>query len=305
MSYFLLRRLSMAVLVAITVSVVGFLLMRLSGDLAAELAGEGASPADIANLAKLYGLDRPLPVQYVDWAARLVQGDLGQSLFSGQPVAELISQRAGVTAWLAVLALIFSLAVGIPMGVLAAAFANTWIDRVIAVISVLGQAVPNFWFGLMALIVFAVWLGWLPIAGAATPAHFVLPVITLGLSIMPQFVRVTRSGVLDALGADYIRTARSKGLVPWRVFARHALPNALLPVVSLAAVTFGYLLGGSVIVEAVFAINGLGLLAYSAILASDFPVVQAVVVIISFVYVALTLLADLINAWIDPRLRRT
>ncbi|MEZ5652559.1 MAG: ABC transporter permease [Burkholderiaceae bacterium] len=303
MTALLARRVVMAVLVAVIVSVIGFMLMRLSGDLAAELAGDDASPADVARIAALYGLDRPLPVQYLDWAGKLLHGDFGKSLFSGQGVAELIQQRAGVTLVLALLALAFALTLGIALGVLAAAFANTVIDRLIAVVAVFGQAVPNFWFGLMMLILFSVWLGWLPVSGDKTPAHFVLPVITLGLSIMPQFVRVTRSGVLDALGADYIRTARSKGLPAARVFVRHALANAVLPVVSLSAVTLGYLLGGSVIVESVFAINGLGLLAYSAILTSDFPVVQAVVVIVSFVYVLLTLAADLVNAWLDPRLR--
>ena len=303
MFHLVYRRIPMAFLVALTVSILGFLLLRLSGDLAAELAGERATAEDIAEIARLYGLDRPLIIQYFDWVWHVLQGDFGTSLFTGEKVSALVSQRIGVTVILAVASLLLALILGIPMGVLAAAFPNTAIDRTIAVVAVFGQAVPNFWFGLLMLVVFSVWLGWFPIAGAETPMHFVLPVITLGLSVMPQFVRVTRSGVLDALGADYIRTARSKGLRPTRVFMRHALRNAILPVVSLSAVTLGFLLGGSVIVESVFAINGIGLLAYSSILSNDFPVVQAIVVIVSFVYVFLTLLSDVINAWLDPRLR--
>lgn len=303
MFHLVYRRIPMAFLVALTVSILGFLLLRLSGDLAAELAGERATAEDIAEIARLYGLDRPLIIQYFDWVWHVLQGDFGTSLFTGEKVSALVSQRIGVTVILAVASLLLALVLGIPMGVLAAAFPNTVIDRTIAVVAVFGQAVPNFWFGLLMLVVFSVWLGWFPIAGAETPMHFVLPVITLGLSVMPQFVRVTRSGVLDALGADYIRTARSKGLRPTRVFMRHALRNAILPVVSLSAVTLGFLLGGSVIVESVFAINGIGLLAYSSILSNDFPVVQAIVVIVSFTYVFLTLLSDVINAWLDPRLR--
>tara|TARA_R100000322_G_scaffold135285_1_gene91128 strand:- start:7171 stop:8055 length:885 start_codon:yes stop_codon:yes gene_type:complete len=293
----------MALLVALTVSILGFALLRLSGDLVRELAGDTAGPEQLAEVARAYGLDKPLPIQYLNWLWDLLRGDFGTSLFTGEAVSSLIATRAGPTIILALASLVVAVAIGVPLGVLAAANPNTFTDRLIAVVAVFGQAVPNFWFGLVMLVIFAVKLKWLPVAGDDTAAHFVLPVITLALSIMPQFVRVTRSGVLDAMGADYIRTARSKGIPTRRLYMRHALRNAILPVVSLSAVTLGFLLGGSVIVESVFSINGLGLLAYSSILSNDFPVVQAIVVIVSIVYVFLTLLSDAVNAWIDPRLR--
>ncbi|MAM62349.1 ABC transporter permease [Maritimibacter sp. UBA3975] len=299
----ILRRIPMALLVALTVSILGFALLRLSGDLVRELAGDTAGPEQLAEVARAYGLDKPLPIQYLNWLWDLLRGDFGTSLFTGEAVSSLIATRAGPTIILALASLVVAVAIGVPLGVLAAANPNTFTDRLIAVVAVFGQAVPNFWFGLVMLVIFAVKLKWLPVAGDDTAAHFVLPVITLALSIMPQFVRVTRSGVLDAMGADYIRTARSKGIPTRRLYMRHALRNAILPVVSLSAVTLGFLLGGSVIVESVFSINGLGLLAYSSILSNDFPVVQAIVVIVSIVYVFLTLLSDAVNAWIDPRLR--
>lgn len=297
------KRLAMALFVALVVSIIGFLLLRFSGDLARELAGEEASAKDIADVARLYGLDRSLFVQYLDWIAAVLSGDLGKSLFTGQPVAELIETRIGSTAALAFGSLIFALIAGVPLGVIAASRPNTWIDRTAAVLAVSGQAIPNFWFGLMMMLLFGVWLQLTPISGDETAAHFILPIFTLGLSVMPQFVRVTRSGMIDALGADYVRTARAKGLRRRRVLFRHALRNAVLPVVSLAAVSLGFLLGGSVIVESVFGIHGLGLLAYESIQRNDFPVVQTVIVFLSFVYVALTLIADLVNAWLDPRIR--
>jgi peptide/nickel transport system permease protein len=233
----------------------------------------------------------------------VLTGDLGKSLFTGESVADLIMNRIGPTLILASFSLIVALALGVPLGVISAARPNSWVDRATAILSVSGQAIPNFWFGLVLIVVFSVWLRWTPVSGSETWANFILPVATLGLSVMPQFVRITRNEMLEALGADYIRTARSKGIRPSRVLFRHALRNAALPVVSLAAVTFGFLLGGTVIVESVFGINGLGLMAFEGILSGDFPIVQMVVVMIALAYVALNLLADVINVWLDPRLR--
>lgn len=303
MSRYLIRRLFLSLLVAITVSIIGFVLLRLSGDLARELAGDNATADDVAKTAALYGLDKPMVLQYFDWVGGVFRGDLGRSLFTNESVATLISDRIMVTVYLAVGALIFALAIGIPLGVLSAAKPNSLIDRASLTLAVFGQAIPNFWFGLILIVVFGVWLRWLPISGSETPIHFVLPIVTLGLSVMPQFTRLTRSGMLEALNANFIRAARSKGLSRRKILFRHALPNALLPIVSLAAVTFGFLLGGSVIVEAVFSLNGIGYLAYTSILRQDFPVVQSIVVMISLVYIVLTLVADLINARIDPRIR--
>lgn len=320
---FLVRRLVIAVLVAFTVSVIGFSLLRLSGDLAAILAGENATQEDIQRIAQSYGLDKPWIVQYWNWIASALQGDLGQSLFTHEPVTELIMSRIGVTATLAFSSLIFALVIAIPLGVLAAVKANTWIDRSALFVSVSGQATPNFWMALILIYVFGVWwrqatvlgvklseisilglqLTGLPISGSGTWQHFIMPVLTLGTSIMPSIMRLTRTGMLDVLSSDYIRTARAKGLPGRSVLFKHALRNAILPVVSLAAVQLGFLLGGSVIVESIFALNGLGYLAFQSITRIDFPVVQSILVFLACTYILLTLLSDLVNAKLDPRVR--
>jgi peptide/nickel transport system permease protein len=303
MGRFIVRRVIIAAFVALTVSVIGFGLLRMSGDLAHQLAGDDARPAQIAEVARRYGLDRPFYVQYVDWAGQALSGNLGRSLFTNEPVAQLIRERIGVTLKLAILSILFAFLVAVPLGVLAAVRANSLIDRGALTLAVFGQAIPNFWFGLILIVVFGVTLRWLPISGSDSLANFVLPTVTLGFTVMPPFMRLTRSGMLDVLGADYIRTARAKGLRPMSVIFKHALRNAILPIVSLLAVTFGFLLGGSVIVESVFALNGIGLLAFQSIVRADFPVVQAIIVFVSFAYIGLTFLADVVNAWLDPRIR--
>lgn len=303
MGRFFVQRLGVAVLVAITVSIIGFALLRVSGDLAADLAGEDATPAEIAEIAALYGLDRPLHEQYLSWAANALGGDLGQSLFTNEPVMDLILERVGVTILLSLYSLVLALAIAIPLGVLAAIRANTSIDRAALGVAVFGQAIPNFWFGLILIYLFGVLLRWLPISGSSSFAHFILPTVALGTAVMPALMRLTRTGMLEVLEADFIRTARAKGLRPGAVFFKHALRNAILPVVSLSAVSLGFLLGGSVIVETVFALNGIGLLAYESILRSDFPVVQSILVFVSLAYIVLTLASDLINARLDPRIR--
>jgi peptide/nickel transport system permease protein len=300
---FLIHRAIIALLVAVTVSIIGFTLLRLSGDLASALAGDTATAEQIAKTAHLYGLDRPFYVQYLDWVWKALHGDLGRSLFTNEPVTFLIGQRIGVTAQLSVMALAFALILAIPLGVVAATRPNSWIDRLALSLSVFGQAMPNFWFGLILIIVFGVMLRWLPISGTEHFSNFILPMVTLGTSVMPAIMRITRTGMLDALDSDYIRTARAKGLSTGSVLFKHALRNAILPVVSLTAVSLGFLLGGSVIVESVFALNGIGYLAFQSILRTDFPVVQSIVVFVSFCYILLTLLSDLINAYLDPRIR--
>ncbi len=303
MAQFLLQRLTISLLVAVTVSIIGFSLLRLSGDLAAELAGEDATAEEIAQVAKSYGLDRPFHIQYLDWVGKALQGDLGRSLFTNEPVLELITTRLPVTVQLATYSLILALLVALPLGVLAAMKQNTWIDRLALSIAVFGQAIPSFWFALLMILFFGVILRWLPISGTDTWRHFIMPTITLSTFAMPQFMRLTRTGMLDVLESDFIRTARAKGLSPMIVLWKHALRNAVLPVVSLAAVAFGFLIGGSFIVESIFAVNGVGFLALESIIRQDFPVVQSIVVFISFVYIVLTLLSDLINAQLDPRIR--
>lgn len=303
MGRFFLQRLAVAALVAVTVSVIGFALLRLSGDLAADLAGEDATEAEVAEIAALYGLDRPLYEQYLAWAGKALAGDLGRSLFTGEPVTELILERVGVTVRLSLYSLALALLIAVPLGVAAAVRANSWIDRLALAVAVFGQAIPNFWFGLILIYLFGVALRWLPISGSASFAHFVLPTAALGTAVMPALMRLTRTGMIEVMEADFIRTAWAKGLRPPTVLFKHALRNAILPVVSLSAVSLGFLLGGSVIVETVFALNGIGLLAYESILRSDFPVLQSILVFVSLAYIVLTLASDLINARLDPRIR--
>jgi len=320
---YLARRLVIAILVALTVSIVGFSLLRLSGDLAAVLAGEDASAEDIARIAAAYGLDRPFYVQYFNWLTSALSGDLGQSLFTHEPVAEMILTRLPVTATLAFASLFFGLLIAIPLGVLAAVKANSWTDRSALFVAVTGQAMPNFWLALILIYVFGVWwrqaevfgqrlseitifgvqLSGLPISGGSTWVHFVMPVITLATFVMPAIMRITRTGMIEVLSSDYVRTARAKGLGTTRVLFKHALRNAILPVVSLSAVQLGFLLSGSVIVESIFALNGVGYLAFQSIVRIDFPVVQSILVFLACTYILLTLLADLINARLDPRVR--
>ena len=293
----------MAVLVAITVSLIAFFLVRISGDLAIALAGEEASPEDIAEIRKLYGLDRPIIVQYLAWLGRAIQGDFGESLFFPETVWELVASRLPVTLTLATLGLVISLLIGIPFGVIAALRPNSWIDRLAMTIAVAGQAIPTFWMGLMLMVVFGLMLGWTPISGDDTWMHYILPAVTLGYYSTPPIMRLTRSGMLEVLAADYIRTAYAKGLHPLPVLFKHALRNAVIPVVALASVQFGHMLSGAIVIESVFAMQGIGYLAWESILRNDIAVIQAILLIVCIFYVGLTFVSDLLNAWLDPRIR--
>jgi ABC-type dipeptide/oligopeptide/nickel transport system permease component len=297
------KRLGLAVLVAVAVSALAFLLLRASGDAAVALAGEGARTEDIENIRHVYGLDRPLLVQYLDWLLKLAHGDFGESLYFKTDVLDLVRDKMPTTAFLAVFSLAFALAISLPLGIVAAMFPNSWIDRACLALAVIGQALPNFFFALILIMVFAVMLGWLPVSGSDDWANFVLPSVALGYYVAPPFMRLVRAGMIEVLASDYVRTARAMGLSKSSVVLKHALRNALVPVVALAAVQLGFLLGGSVVIETIFALDGLGYLAYQSISHLDLPVTQAIVTLLSFIYVGLTLTADLVNAWIDPRLR--
>jgi len=303
MLIYALKRLGVAVLVMFTVSLISFMLTRVSGDPAIALAGEGASDEEIEFVRKQYGFDRPLFVQYVEWIGRALKGDLGESPYLNQPVTEMIRERIGVTMTLGICALMFAIILAIPLGILAAIRPNTWLDRTALTLSVLGQAMPSFWFGLIMIIFFGVMLRWLPISGSDTPLHFVMPTIALGYYATPAFMRLTRSGMLEVLASDHIRTARAKGLRWGKILFKHALRNAIIPVVALAAVQLGFMLGGSFIIESVFALHGIGYLALVSISRSDLPVVQALVLLLAVIYVVLTFLGDILNAFLDPRIR--
>jgi peptide/nickel transport system permease protein len=300
---YILKRLGLAFLVAVTVSLISFILLYVSGDPATSLAGEGASSEDIAAINALYGFDRPMFVQYGAWLFNAMTGDFGESYYFKMPVATLLADRLSVTMLLGLCGISFALLTAVPLGVLAAMRPNSIIDRVALFLSVAGQAMPSFWFGLILVVIFSIKLRWLPASGAATWAHFVLPTIVLGYYAMPAIMRLTRAGMLEVLSSDYIRTARAKGASETRVMFKHALRNAIIPVVSLAAVQMGFMLGGSIVVESIFALHGAGFLAYESISRNDLPTVQALVLIFSMFYIVFTFTADVLNAWLDPRMR--
>ncbi len=300
---FMIRRLGLAVLVALTVSILAFLLLHLSGDPALALAGEGARQADIDMVRKAYGLDRPLIVQYGDWLWRILHGDFGMSAYFKTEAGPLILAKLKTTLLLGVASLAFALLISVPLGVLAAIYKDSLADRLCLAVAVLGQALPNFFFALILIMLFSINLRILPVSGSGTWQHFVMPAIALGYYVAPAFMRLIRAGMIEVLSADYIRTARAKGLPARTVIFKHALRNAIVPVVALAAVQLGYLLGGSVVIETIFALDGLGYLAYQSITYKDFPVMQLIVLLLSVLYVLLTLASDIANAWLDPRIR--
>jgi len=303
MLFYMLKRLGLALLVALTVSFLAYMLVFLSGDPALALAGEGARQADIDMVRKTYGLDRPVIVQYADWLWKLLQGNLGMSVYFKTEVGPLVFDKLKTTLQLGVYSLAVALFISVPLGVLAAIYKNSWIDRLCLGVAVLGQALPNFFFALLLIMLFSISWGLLPVSGSGTWQHFVMPAIALGYYAAPAFMRLIRAGMIEVLAADYIRTARAKGLPPTTVIFKHALRNAIVPVVALAAVQLGFLLGGSVVIETIFALDGLGYLAYQSITYKDFPVMQIIVLMLSVIYVLLTLASDIANAWLDPRIR--
>jgi ABC-type dipeptide/oligopeptide/nickel transport system permease component len=303
MLQYMLKRLGLALLVALTVSLIAYLLVFLSGDPALALAGEGARQADIELIRKTYGFDRPVVVQYADWLLKMLRGQLGMSVYFKTEVGPLVLDKLGTTLQLGVYALAVALAISVPLGVLAAIYKNSWIDRLCLAVAVLGQALPNFFFALLLIMLFSIYWHLLPVSGSGTWQHFVMPAIALGYYAAPAFMRLIRAGMIEVLGADYIRTARAKGLPPATVVFKHALRNAIVPVVALTAVQLGFLLGGSVVIETIFALDGLGYLAYQSITYKDYPVMQIIVLLLSVIYVLLTLAADIANAWLDPRIR--
>ena len=303
MLQFLFRRLIVALLVAATVMTLAFILTRLSGDLATSIAGPNATAADIDAVRKAYGLDRPVLSQFFDWVGRAATGDLGNSYFFQTRVSTLIAERMPVTLTLGLTGLSIALLVSLPMGILAAVRENTNFDRAVQMVALIGQAMPSFWLGLLLMIVFGLTLGWLPISGTGSWEHFVMPGIVLAFSAIPALTRLTRAGMIQAMGSDYIRTARAKGLSRASILLKHALRNAAIPVVAIAAVQLGFMLGGSIVIEQVFALHGVGFLAWESIAKNDFPFVQAVVLVLAVIYVALTMVSDLMNAVLDPRLR--
>ncbi|MBI3634639.1 MAG: ABC transporter permease [Candidatus Rokubacteria bacterium] len=314
MVLFLLRRLLLVVPVLLGVSVVVFAVLHISpGDPAEIMLGPQATQQDITRLRTELGLDQPLPVQYARWMGHVVQGDLGRSLWMKRPVLGEVLRRFQATLILTTSALLLAVAGGITLGVVSAARRNSLIDRFSSVASIFGASMPSFWLGIVLMVVFALSLGWLPASGMYAPygdnglgdlfRHLILPTITLAAFSLTIIARLTRSTMLEILGQDFVRTARAKGVRETVVIVRHALMNALIPTVSAVGVQAGFLLGGAVFTETVFAWPGVGTLMVQGILARDFPLVQGCVLVIAVCVVVVNLAVDVLYAMLDPQIR--
>lgn len=312
MTQYLVRRILFIIPVALIVSFMAFMVIHLiPGDPARVLLGETATPENVAALTKQLGLDKPIPVQFVIWFGQALHGDLGQSIILDQPVLQSIIQRLPVTAELGIVALLYSLVIAIPLGIYSATHRDTWIDRLVNVISLIGTAIPGFVLGLLLILVFGVSIRLFPPGGYTAFSDdplkniqdLILPVITLGTGAVTGNMRQIRASMIEALNQDYIRTARSKGLSERRVSYVHALRNAILPVLTIVGIQVGSILAGSVIVETIFLWPGIGQLALSSILAKDYPIVQGVVLLSALSYMAANLLVDVGYVILDPRIR--
>ena len=309
---FLPRRLLQLVPTLFLVSVIIFGLQQLlPGDPALVMAGEERDPAVIEQIRRQYRLDQPLPVQYVYWVGNVLTGNLGESMRIKQPVSELIAAKLPVTVQLATMAMAFALVIGIPAGILSAVKKGSAWDVGANVFALWGLSTPNFWLGIMLIFLFSVKLGWLPASGFVSPfedwrqslATTVMPAFVLGNAIAAVLMRHMRSAMLQAMQSDYVRTARAKGLFEKTVVLKHALRNALTPVITLGALEFGTLLSGAVLTEQVFSIPGFGKLVVDAVFNRDYAVVQGVVLVTATVYILLNLLADVLYVLVNPRLR--
>ena len=309
----MIGRLASIAVTLLLLSIIVFSLQQLlPGDPAVVLAGEDKSPETIATIRALYGLDQPLPVQYLKWLGNLLQGDFGVSMRLNRTVAALLLEKLPVTFQLATMALLVGIVVGVPAGVLAAVYVDTPVDGTASLLSIIGMSIPNFWLGILFIMVFSVQLGWLPASGYVSPWQdpieslraMLMPAVVLGSHVATVLMRHTRSAMIEVLKADYIRTARAKGIGSARIILKHGLRNALVPVVTLGALEFGQLLGGSVLTEFVFTVPGIGKLIVDSVFNRDYAVVQAVVLCSGALYIALNLVADLAQRLLDPRVAK-
>jgi len=301
--YFLRLILSVFLTTWLVSSLVFLLIHLVPGDPVAVMLGDWASPADEAALRQQLKLDLPLWQQYLNYFGGLLQGDLGQSLFYQQPVAELLASRFPFTLQLALVALGVALMIAMPLGIWSALRAGQWPDRLAMMVSLVGVSIPNFWLGPLLILAFSIALGWLPVSGAAAAWSWVLPALTLGTALAAILARMLRASLLEVMHEDFIRTAIAKGLSEKQAVLHHALSNALLPVVTILGLQLGTLLGGAVITEVVFDWPGLGQLLVDSIQRRDYPVVQACILVISVAYIGVNALTEGVYAWLDPRIR--
>lgn len=301
---FILARLFSTIIVVFGVACLVFLLIHLvPGDPVDMMLGENAQMADRQALREALGLNQPVSIQLLNYFSHLLQGDLGTSLHSREPVVQMLAERIPATVELALASLLISCLIAFPLGIIAALNKGRAWDKTAMGVSMLGVSVPNFLLGPVLILVFSIYLGWLPVSGRDGLASMILPAITLGTALAAVLSRMIRSTLLEVLHEDFIRTARAKGDSYYQVVIRHALPNAMLPIITLLGLQLGVLLGGAVITETVFSWPGIGKLTIDSIMKRDYPVIQACVLLISLTYVVVNMLTDLVYAWIDPRIR--
>ena len=304
MQRYIVRRLLQGLVTLFLVSIIVFMLGRLTGDPVALLLSEFSTFEDQERLTRQLGLDKPLPQQYAIFVFNAVRGDLGRSIRGDRtPALELVLERLPATLQLASISASLSFLIGLPLGVLAALRRGSFVDTISRILALVGQATPVFWLGIVAMYVFSVRLGWLPTSGYGTPRQFVLPVAALSAFMVAAFLRLTRSGMLEALDSEYVKLARIKGLSETRVVWKHALRNSLIPVITYLGTVFGRMVTGTVGVETVFAWPGVGRLAFDAVMLRDFPVLQAVVLFMATAFLLINLVVDVLYAYVDPRIR--
>jgi peptide/nickel transport system permease protein len=303
MRTFVIRRLLMTAVMLFLVMLTAFLLAHLTGDPVRLMVPEDASERQIAELRHELGLDRPLPILFAEYVTHALRGDLGPSIRYRKPTLSLILERLPATVELSSAAMAIALMIAVPIGIISAVRPGSVLDAVTSTAAIVGQALPPFWIGIMLIVLFAVHLGWVPAAGRGGLSHLVLPAITLSLFPMARLARILRSSLLDVLHEDYIRTARAKGLAERRVIVRHGLRSACIPLLTVAGLTYGSILGGTVITESVFAWPGVGRLALEAVYNRDFPLVQAIVLVAASMFIFINLFVDVAYGWLDPRIR--
>jgi ABC-type dipeptide/oligopeptide/nickel transport system permease component len=302
---YFLKRLWYTLYVVIGISLISFFFIHLSGDPVMLMLPRDASEQEIEELREKLGFNDSLSEQYLRFAYKAVQGDLGESLYSHAPVMELVLERLPASLELAIAAMLLALIVAVPIGIISAIWRGTWIDMGSMLGALFGLSMPHFWLGIMLMLFFSVYLGWLPTSGRGTLAQLCMPAISLALPLMAMFARLTRSVMLEVLSLDYIRTARAKGLVERIVISKHALKNALIPLVTVAGMQFSALLGGTVIIETVFAWPGLGRLVVQSIFSRDYPLVQGIVFVLALIFVGMNLLVDILYLFLDPQISYT
>jgi ABC-type dipeptide/oligopeptide/nickel transport system permease component len=303
MRKFIVRRVLYSIVTLLILSTTIFVIVRLTGDPAVLMAEAGSRPEDLERMRHQWGLDRSWPVQYVSFLQNIVMGELGKSFNYRLSVSELYFQRLPNSLTLGLAATLISVLIGVPAGIVSAVKVNTWWDNIAKGVALLGLSIPGFWLGLMLILVFSVWLRWLPTSGAGDWRHVIMPALALGWYFAASLLRLTRSSMLEVLGSEYIKLARLKGLPEVVVIAMHAFKNALIPVFTLAGVNMVVMINAAVIVEVIFAWPGIGRLLYEGIFQRDFPLVQGVVVMAGFMIVGINLVVDILYAFIDPRIR--